>query len=135
MGDESIIRATLQRYAESWEQRDRAAWLSVFTPTAVQEDPVATPPNRGRRLIGGFWDRAMARYSHIEIRPRRVHVCGHEAAMTWEIIGRDADGWVAFDGVDVFAFAPDGRISSVRAFWEPEGRQRLAIPPERKPAG
>jgi uncharacterized protein (TIGR02246 family) len=122
--DESVVRATLKQYAEAWEKRDRTAWLGVFSPESSQVDPVGTEPNRGRSGIAAFWDRAMAMYSYIELRPGRIYVCENEAAMTWQIVGEDTEGWASFDGIDVFTFTPDGLIASVRAYWQQEGKQR-----------
>ena len=129
MVEQTAIEATLTRYAQAWERRNRDEWLGSFSPDASQEDPIGTPPNNGHRQIGEFWDEAMAMYSHIEIRPRQIYVCGGEAAMSWQIVGDDSDGWVTFEGIDVFTFAPDGLIASVRAYWRQDAKRRLSSPP------
>jgi steroid Delta-isomerase len=129
MVEEAAVRVTLKRYAQVWERRDRDAWLGSFSPDASQEDPVGTSINIGHDQIGAFWDRAMAMYCHIEIRPGRIHVCGNEAAMSWQIVGEDCDGWVSFEGIDVFTFTRDGLIASVRAYWQQEAKRRLSSRP------
>jgi len=72
----------------------------------------------------------MAVYAHIELRPGKVHVCGDEAAMTWQIVGEDPEGWISFDGIDVFTFSTDGRIASVRAYWRQDAKRRLNARPD-----
>lgn len=124
MADETAIRATLDRYCKAWEERNREAWLSAFSTQATQVDPVGTPVNSGHEGIGGFWDRVMALYSHIELRPTNLFICEDEAAMTWTIIGQAAGGWESFDGVDVFRFEPDGLVASVRAYWRNDLKRR-----------
>jgi len=110
--------ATIRAYAAAWAARDREAWLGTFSMDATQEDPVGGPVRRGRRGIGEFWDREMARYHSIEIVAREIFVVGREAVMVWTIHGATQDGAVSFDGVDVFRFDDSGLIDSVRAFWD-----------------
>jgi steroid Delta-isomerase len=129
--DESLIRGTVQRYAVAWGKRDRDLWLSSFSRNAIQIDPVGSPPREGIAAIAAFWDRAMDTYSHIELHPLVLYVCGNQAALTWEILGQDRAGWVSFDGVDTFVFTDRGRIASVRGYWRQDGKRRHASRPER----
>ncbi len=71
----------IRAYAASWAARDREAWLRTVATDATQEDPVGGPVRRGRREIGEFWDREMARCRSIEIVRREIFVIDHEAAM------------------------------------------------------
>jgi steroid delta-isomerase len=122
--ERTVLETAVRAYAASWAARDREAWLRTFAPDATQEDPVGAPVRRGRREIGEFWDREMARYRSIEIVPREIFVIDHEAAMVWTINGVTDEGVVSFDGVDVFEFDDAGLISRVRAFWERTSLQR-----------
>jgi steroid delta-isomerase len=116
--ERTVLDTTIRAYAASWAARDREAWLRTFATNATQEDPVGVSIRRGRREIGEFWDREMARYESIEIAAREIFVVGHEAAMVWTINGVTDEGAVSFDGVDVLQFDDAGLISSVQAFWE-----------------
>jgi steroid Delta-isomerase len=129
------LETTIRAYAAAWAARDREAWLATFAMDATQEDPVGGPVRRGRREIGEFWDREMARYHAIEIVPREIFVVAGEAAMVWTIHGATRDGAVAFDGVDVFRFDGAGLIGSVRAFWDRESlvRQFQRVRGEERP--
>lgn len=60
----------------------------------------------------------MAGYRSLEIVPREIFVVGREAALVWTINATTTAGSVTFDGVDVFRFDNDGRITNVRALWE-----------------
>ncbi len=66
----------------------------------------------------------MSQYDSIEIRERAIHVTGSEVALEWTIVGRTADEWVVFDGVDVFTCDDEPLITTVRAFWERTARTR-----------
>jgi steroid delta-isomerase len=109
---------TIRAYAASFHSRDRDAWLASFADEATQEDPVGSPIRRGRDEIAAFFDDTMASYAEIEIVPREIYVLGNEGVMVWTINGIRVDGRVSFDGVDVFTFDGDRRITSVRAYWE-----------------
>lgn len=123
------MRSLLDRYAAAWAAADREGWLATFAEGATQEDPVGEGVRRGREEIGAFWDAAVASYDSIELRSRAVHVVGREAALEWTIVARDGDEWVVFDGVDVFTFDDGPLITSVRAYWQREGRRRTRQQP------
>jgi steroid delta-isomerase len=114
----ATIERTIREYAGAWKARDRDAWLNTFAEAATQEDPVGGGVRRGRREIGEFWDRAMAQYRSVEIRPRQIVIVGHEAAMVWIIDATSSASRRTFEGVDIFTFDDEGRIVSVRAYWE-----------------
>jgi len=127
--DESAVRELLGRYVSAWAGRDRDAWLATFAEDATQEDPIGEGVRYGRAEIGTFWDRAVASYDEVELRSRAVHLVGEEAAMEWTIVAKDQEAWVVFDGVDTFTFGPGPLISSVRAYWQREGRRRTTTRP------
>lgn len=123
------VRELIRRYAGAWERSDLDAWLATFAAGATQEDPVGEGVRRGRDEIAGFWSDAMASYDSIEIRERAIHVAGPGAALEWTIVARDGDGWVTFDGVDVFEVDDEPRITSVRAYWDRTQRTRTSRRP------
>jgi len=123
--EHDAIRSLLTRYTDAWAAADRDGWLATFSELATQEDPVGEGVRRGREEIGDFWDQAVASYDSVEIRQRALHVVGTEAALEWTVVAKDGDEWVVFDGVDVFTFDPGPLISSVRAYWERDGRSRV----------
>ena len=129
--DRAVIEATVRAYAAAWGAGDREAWLATFAASATQEDPVGDGVRRGRDEIGEFWDRAMAAYESLEIVPRDIFISGQEAAMEWTIHAVTVEGAITFNGVDVFTFDEDGRILTVRAYWERTRvqEQRGAVPP------
>jgi steroid delta-isomerase len=109
--------------------------LNTFSEAATQEDPVGEGVRRGRAEIAEFWDRAVESYDEIELRARSLHVVGSEAALEWTIVARDRDEWVVFDGVDTFSFEAGPLISSVRAYWQREGRHRTRTRPSPEVTG
>jgi steroid delta-isomerase len=121
MPDEHVIRQTLETYWKAFSAGDRDAWLALFTDDATVEDPVGSPRLDGKDAIGGFFDQAQGLADSIELRSLDVTaVCGDEAAFAMEI--RPVIGGTTFvvHAIDVMRFADDGRIASMRAFWQQE---------------
>ena len=52
------LREAMERYATVISSRDADAYAALFTPDAVQVDPVPTPPNVGRDAIRAFIQRS-----------------------------------------------------------------------------
>lgn len=121
MADEATIRETIGRYLAAFGAGDRTGYVALFTEDATVEDPVGTPAHRGKDQIGAFFDQSAALADSIELRSVDItNVCGGEAAFAFEI--RPTIGGTSFvmTGIDVMRFAPDGRITSMRAYWQPE---------------
>lgn len=112
------IRATVDAYVDAYARNDKAAFLALWAPDGVLEDPVGTPAHTGHDALGAFWDGARELADRIELRPEQVIVSGDEAAMVFEITAHVGDGGLVMTAVDVMAFADDGRLSSVRAYWD-----------------
>ncbi len=113
------IQATLDQYVATFSSHDRAGWLSLFTEDATDEDPVGTPVNTGHEAIGTFWDNTHALGDlSLEVIDEPI-ILGHEALLFIRavIAGPEPSGVPRI--VDHIRFADDGRIQSLRAFWDP----------------
>jgi len=108
------IRSAVDGYVAAYNDDDRDAFLALWADDAVVEDPVGTPVHVGHDAIGAFWDGVHQLSEQIRLTPRHVHVAGDEAAMVFEI---HAAGLV-LDAVDVFAVGDDGKLTSMRAYWD-----------------
>jgi steroid delta-isomerase len=117
--DADTIRASIDRYTNSFGG-GKEAFLDNFAPDAWIEDPVGTPRLEGREAIGAFYDQTMTLSDSISLRatgPARI-VAG-EAAFAFQ--ARPVIGGSTFqiDIIDVMTFDDDGRITTMRAFWDP----------------
>ncbi len=105
---------------------DRAAWLALFAEDAVVEDPVGPsafdPDGRGHRgpeAIAAFYDNVIGANESIRFDIRQSFLCGDEVANVGTItIGFAGGAAVEVDGVYTYRRTPDGRLASIRAFWE-----------------
>ncbi len=118
--DAAAIRATVDAYCAAFTAGDRAAYLGVFAEDAWIEDPVGTPRREGREAIGGFFDESSGMADSIELRQTGpVRVAAGECAFPMQ--ARPSIGGTTFvvDIIDVMTFDDGGRITTMRAFWDP----------------
>ena len=110
------------------EAGDRAAWLELFADDAVVEDPIGPsafdPEGKGHRgieAIGAFYDNVIAANESITFTINQSLLCGDEAANVGVIrITFEGGSAVEVDGVYIYRRSPEGKIASLRAFWEPD---------------
>ncbi len=112
------IRATVDAYVDAYARNDKNAFLSLWAPEGVLEDPVGTPTHVGATALGAFWDGARELADRIELLPEQVIVAGDEAAMVFEIRAHMGDGGLVMHAVDVMRMDDHGRLTSVRAYWD-----------------
>jgi steroid Delta-isomerase len=104
---------------------DRAAWLAAYAEDAVLHDPVGGSPLdpdgsglRGRAGLEQLWDLTIAP-NDVTFTISSVHPSGREAAVVASVAIKFAnDTEVAYDGVFVYAVHEDGRIASVRSYFD-----------------
>ncbi len=109
------------------ESGNRQAWLDLFAEDAVVEDPVGPsafdPEGKGHRgleAIAAFYDNVIAANQSIAFTIHQSFLCGEEAANVGVIRISFTDGSaVEVDGVYIYRRSPDGKIASLRAFWDP----------------
>ena len=112
------VRATVDAYVDAYARNDKAAFLTLWAPDGVLEDPVGTPPHQGVEALGAFWDGARELADRIELVPVAVIITGDEAAMVFEIHAHIGDGGLLMQAVDVMRVDDDGRLLGVRAYWD-----------------
>lgn len=104
----------------------KAEWLDLFAADAVVEDPVGPSGfdpegvgHHGREGISAFWDKAIANVERFEFAIRDSHAAGNEVANVGTITTFLPGGYrVDTDLVAVYKVDSDGKLASMRAFWE-----------------
>ena len=118
--DATAIRATVEAYCAAFTARDRAAYTGLFAEDAWIEDPVGTPRREGRDAIGGFFDESSGMADAIELRQTGpVRVAAGECAFPMQARPEIGGTTYCVDIIDVMTFDDDGRITTMRAFWDP----------------
>src|SRR5262245_2056917 len=106
------MRNVLARYVDCLSRGDCDGIMTLYADDAVVEDPVGSPPRRGREAIAELY-RSAAGKVRVEL-DGRVRVAANSAAAP--MLGRPVGmpGMVV-EIVDVMTFDAEGRITSMRA--------------------
>lgn len=114
------VRAAVEAYARHLGDRDKQAWLDLFTDDAALTDPVPGEAMVGRPGLGEFWDSLAAMAPRYRMELHAVHVCSEQAAAVYTMLaGPEGGGGATFDGVEIFTVDDAGRITAATAYWDP----------------
>jgi steroid delta-isomerase len=113
------IEAAVEEYFASIGSLDVQRFVNNFAPDGVLEDPVGTPPVQGTQAIAVYFGAIITPFSEIKPYVQEVVVCGQEAAVNWKLRLKTTAGKVIIiDGMGVFKFNQQGKLQSVREFWD-----------------
>jgi hypothetical protein len=118
MTDRATIVAAIETYCRVQSEKNRDGWAALFAEDVFHEDPVGIHQTRGKsHIVGVFWDQIVRNEVSIWLTDDII-VCGKEALaiMACEI-GPAGNRRRLAPVVDQFVFADDGRIASVRGFY------------------
>jgi len=118
--DPDRVRETVASYVAGWRTGNRDMWLNLFADDAVFEDPAGSRPMAGKDAIAAFFDATNESANKLDPVIDRIVVCGKEAILlfTMNVYHPDGSG-TALKVVDCFKLGDDGKISKLRAFWDP----------------
>ena len=126
MADSATLRENIATYMARFTAEDREGWLDLFAADAWIEDPVGTPRRTGREEIGAFWDESHAVPDAIELRPLGiVTVIGDEGIFTMQARATLGGSVFGIDIIDLMSFDDEGKIATMRAFFDPTAMQPL----------
>ena len=118
--DAATIRATVEAYCAAFSAGDQDAYVALFAPDAWIEDPVGSPRVEGHEGHRRVLHRVEAMADSIELRQTGpVRVAVGECAFPMQ--ARPVIGGATFvvDIIDVMTFDDAGKITTMRAFWDP----------------
>jgi steroid Delta-isomerase len=118
MASPEQVQAAVDAYVAAYHENDRDAFLDAFATDGVIVDPVGTLPHAGREARGAFWDTVHQLTERMTFDVKDVVVCGNEAAMVFAIHASSGDAGIVLDAVDIFEVDDDGKIASMRAYWD-----------------
>jgi steroid Delta-isomerase len=106
--------------------KDREAWLELFEDDAVVEDPVGPSSldptgdgRQGKAAIARFYDDVISTMTSFDFEIERSYRGGDEAAMAVTFtIGMGEGDPLVMDLINIYRRSPDGRLSSLRSFWD-----------------
>jgi steroid delta-isomerase len=128
--DDHPARIASMRSYSAVAKGDLAEWLTVYAEDAVLEDPVGPSMfdehgdgHRGHQGISAFWRLAIAPIDRFEfeIRDSFANPGSSSCANIGRIRTSFADGSsTTTDLIMVYVVNDDGRVASMKAYWEPD---------------
>lgn len=112
-------------------ERNREAWLDLWAEDGMIADPVGPSPldpkgegHRGKAAVTAFYDDAISKVD-VSFDYPRSYACANECAFIGTVYSKLPDGTEnGSEGVFLYRVDDEGKILSLRAFWEVE-RPRL----------
>jgi steroid Delta-isomerase len=123
---EHPARLASQRSIAAVQAKDKAAWLALFAEDGVVQDPVGKSfldetgeGHRGHEAIAAFFDANIAPVESIRFELHDSFAAGDEVANVATIHMTLPGGATSrCEGVFVYRVRDDGKLVSLRAFWE-----------------
>ena len=118
MPSPSELRATIESYVEMMCRSDIEGIMALYADDATAEDPVGGDVQQGSEAIKNFYSMT-APLLQVEL-TGPICVAGNECAfplLAQLTMGEDIS---YLDATDVLTFNDDGKISRMRAYWNPQ---------------
>lgn len=104
---------------------DREAWLDLWADEGMLADPVGVSPldpkgegHQGKAAVTAFYDKAISRVK-VSFDYPRSYACANECAFIGTVYTTLPDGTEnGSEGVFLYRVDDEGKILSLRAFWE-----------------
>lgn len=114
------ISRAVRAYFLAIRAMDADAIANTFAEDGTTCDPVGTPPVSGREGVREFFQSIFKNFKSVALDEDSVFVAGNGAAVKWTGHGTSANGKeVNFEGIDIFEVNDDGKIQTLRAYWNP----------------
>jgi ketosteroid isomerase-like protein len=109
---------------------DKRAWLDNFADDGLVQDPIGKSMidptgegHRGKAAIEAFWDNNLAAARPMFCLQSSI-ACGDECANVGTLMIQFPNGMVTkLYGIFVYRVNDDGKVASLRTYWEPDEMQ------------
>ena len=114
------ISRAVRAYFLAIRAMDADAFANAFAEDGTTYDPVGSPGITGRDGLREFFQSICKNFKIVGLIEDAVFVAGNGAAVKWTGKGTSTTGKeVNFEGIDVLEVNEDGKIQTVRAYWNP----------------
>jgi ketosteroid isomerase-like protein len=115
-----VISMAVKEYFAAIRAMNQRAWVNTFAEDAISHDPVGAPPTVGHQKLGEFFQTITGAFKEVGLTEDEVFIAGNGAAVKWTGLGTSKQGKkVRFEGIDVFEINDNGKIQTLRAYWNP----------------
>ncbi len=111
------MRETVRSYVDMMCKSDIDGILALYTEDATAEDPVGGEVQQGKEALRNFYS-LTAPALQVELNGP-ICVTGAECAFLLLAELSMGDTKQYLDATDIFSFGDDGKITSMRAYWNP----------------
>jgi steroid delta-isomerase len=115
MPTEQVMKSALQAYLDAFNSGSAEAVTALYAADATVEDPVGSPPKRGRAEILAFYTHSIATGAKLALDAPIRGSHGNAAAMAFTA----RIGPITVRVIDVMTFDESGKFTSMRAYFGP----------------
>ncbi|HTC14163.1 MAG TPA: nuclear transport factor 2 family protein [Steroidobacteraceae bacterium] len=115
MPTEQVMKSALQAYLDAFNSGSAEAVTALYAADATVEDPVGSPPKRGRAEILAFYTHSIATGAKLALDAPIRGSHGNAAAMAFTA----RIGPISVRVIDVMTFDESGKFTSMRAYFGP----------------
>jgi steroid delta-isomerase len=111
------IREVVEAYVRLVADGKATEVADLYADDATVEDPVGTEVRRGREAILEFYGGLEGLEASTTL--HQVKIAAGEAVFSFELVTKVGDKSYTVAPIDHMIFDEDGRITAMRAFWDP----------------
>ncbi|GAB2620658.1 nuclear transport factor 2 family protein [Nocardioides ginkgobilobae] len=111
------IREVVEAYVRLVAEGKATEVADLYADDATVEDPVGTEVRRGREAILEFYGGLEGLEASTTL--QQVKIAAGEAVFSFELVTKVGDKSYTVAPIDHMVFDEDGRITAMRAFWDP----------------
>ncbi|MGA7933694.1 MAG: nuclear transport factor 2 family protein [Kovacikia sp.] len=115
------IQSAIQQYFAAIRGSNKVDNIvACFAEDCISQDPVDAPALNGTAEVRQFFQTIVGLFATVELTEEFISIHGQEAAVKWSGFGIGKNGReVTFEGIDIFEFDANGKIQSVKGYWNP----------------
>ena len=111
------IREVVEAYVRLVADGKATEVADLYADDATVEDPVGTDVRRGREAILEFYGGLEGMEASTTL--HQVKIAAGEAVFSFELVTKVGDKCYTVSPIDHMVFDEDGKITAMRAFWDP----------------
>jgi steroid delta-isomerase len=114
------IDTAIANYITAINALNAKAFAAAFTEDGISHDPVGAPVLVGHEALKQFFANISVGFESVAFKIDETFHVATGAAIRWSASGVGKNGRsVSFSGIDAIEVSSEGRIQTLRAYWDP----------------